>query len=45
METFNIDIIIFVGFLAVNLFFGLYSSRGIKNIKEYVLNSYKILIF
>lgn len=33
----NIDIIIFIGFLIANLIFGLLSSRGIRNIKEYAV--------
>ena len=33
----NIDSTIFIGFLVANLIFGLYSSRGIKNIKEYAV--------
>ena len=35
--NFNIDSAIFIGFLVVNLIFGLRSSRGIKNIKEYAV--------
>jgi Na+/proline symporter len=33
--SFNIDTILFVGFLILNLWFGLRSSHGIKTIKEY----------
>ncbi|MFY9589234.1 sodium:solute symporter family transporter [Rickettsia endosymbiont of Halotydeus destructor] len=33
----NLDIIIFVGFLAVNLCVGVYYSRNIKTIKEYAV--------
>jgi Na+/proline symporter/signal transduction histidine kinase len=39
METFNIDTIIFVGFLIVNIVLGLTSSRGIKTIKEYAIGN------
>ena len=35
--SFNIDSAIFIGFLVVNLVFGLWSSRDIKNIKEYAI--------
>ena len=35
--NFNIDIAIFVGFLVTNLVLGLYSSRGIRTIKEYAI--------
>lgn len=35
--NFDIDSIIFVGFLIANLLFGLVSSRGIKDIKEYAI--------
>lgn len=35
--TFNLDIIIVVTFLVANLAAGIYSGRGIKNIKEYAL--------
>ncbi len=34
---FNIDIAIFVGFLAVNLAVGLYYGRNVKNIRDYAL--------
>ncbi|RYE06202.1 MAG: alkaline phosphatase [Rickettsiaceae bacterium] len=33
----NIDSIIFIGFLGFNLVFGLLSSKGIKNLKEYAI--------
>ena len=36
---FNIDTVIFIGFLVINLIFGLFSSRGIKNIKEYAVGN------
>jgi len=39
METFNIDTIIFVGFLIINIALGLASSRGIKTIKEYAIGN------
>ena len=39
METFNIDTIIFVGFLIVNIVLGLTSSKGIKTIKEYAVGN------
>ena len=35
--SFDIDSAIFIGFLAINLVFGLLSSRGVKNIKEYAI--------
>ena len=35
--NFNIDSAIFIGFLVANLLLGLYSSRGIKTIKEYAI--------
>jgi Na+/proline symporter/signal transduction histidine kinase len=35
--NFNIDIAIFIGFLAVNLFVGLSYGRGVKTIKDYAL--------
>ncbi|AZL15256.1 sodium:solute symporter family transporter [Rickettsiales endosymbiont of Stachyamoeba lipophora] len=35
--NFNIDIVIILAFLAINLFVGLYTGRGIKNIKEYAI--------
>ncbi len=35
----NIDMSIFVGFLAVNLAIGLFYSRGIKNIREYAIGN------
>jgi Na+/proline symporter len=35
--NYDIDSIIFVGFLVVNLALGLMSGRGIKNIKEYAI--------
>ena len=35
--SFDIDITIFVGFLILNLVFGLFFSRGIKNIKAYAV--------
>lgn len=37
--SFNIDAAIFIGFLVVNIIFGLASSRGIKNIKEYAIGN------
>ena len=39
METFNIDTIIFVGFLIINIVLGLTSSRGIKTIREYAVGN------
>jgi len=36
---FDLDTIVIIGFLIVNLIFGLFSSRGIKNIKEYAIGS------
>ena len=39
--SFNLDTVIFVSFLAANLIFGLMSSRGIKNIKEYAIGDRK----
>ncbi|CAF2233421.1 unnamed protein product [Rotaria magnacalcarata] len=39
METFNIDTIIFVGFLVINLLAGLYSGKNIKTIKEYAIGN------
>ncbi len=39
METFNIDTAILVGFLAINLFAGLYSGKNIKTIKEYAIGT------
>ena len=35
--SFDIDIVIFVGFLLINLVFGLLSSRGIKTIRQYAV--------
>lgn len=35
----NLDITIFTGFLLVNIILGLYSSRGIKNIREYAIGN------
>ena len=35
----NIDSAIFIGFLVVNIIFGLASSRGIKDIKEYAIGN------
>ncbi len=35
----DIDSAIFIGFLAANLVFGLYHSRGIRNIKEYAVGN------
>lgn len=37
--NFDIDSVIFITFLAANLIFGLYHSRGIKNIKEYAIGN------
>lgn len=37
----TLDITIFLGFLAVNLLFGLLSSRGIKTIREYAVGDKK----
>ncbi|NDE19105.1 MAG: hypothetical protein EB000_01500, partial [Alphaproteobacteria bacterium] len=36
---FDLDTIVIIGFLIINLIFGLFSSRGIKNIKEYAIGS------
>ena len=36
---FDLDTIVIIGFLIVNLIFGLFSSRGIKNIKEYAIGN------
>ena len=36
---FDLDTILIISFLIVNLIFGLFSSRGIKNIKEYAIGS------
>lgn len=36
---FDLDTTIIIGFLIINLLFGLFSSRGIKNIKEYAIGS------
>ena len=38
---FDIDIAIFLGFIVVNLLFGLLSSRGVKTIREYAIGSGK----
>lgn len=35
--NFNMDSVIFTGFLVANLWLGLSSSRGIRNIKEYAI--------
>ncbi|NDB81813.1 MAG: hypothetical protein EB127_03555 [Alphaproteobacteria bacterium] len=35
----NIDSAIFIGFLVVNIIFGLASSRGIKDVKEYAIGN------
>jgi Na+/proline symporter len=37
MMNINIDSAIFIGFLVVNIIFGLSSSRGIKTITEYAV--------
>jgi Na+/proline symporter/signal transduction histidine kinase len=37
--SYNIDSIIFISFLVVNIFLGLFSSRGIKTIKEYAVGN------
>lgn len=37
--SFNIDMAIFIGFLIITLIFGLYHSRGIRNIKEYAVGN------
>lgn len=33
----NIDSVIFIGFLVINLAVGLFYGRGVKNIKDYAL--------
>ncbi len=38
-DIFNVDTIIIISFLMINLIFGLFSSRGIKNIKEYAVGN------
>ena len=38
-DIFNVDTIIISSFLIINLIFGLFSSRGIKNIKEYAVGN------
>ena len=35
--NFNLDIVIFIGFLALNLYVGLNYGKGVKNIKDYAL--------
>lgn len=37
--NFEIDVILFIGFLTLIIFFGLTSSRGVKTIKEYALEN------
>ncbi len=37
--SYNVDIIILVIFLLINLLVGIYSGKGIKNIKEYAVGS------
>lgn len=41
MTSWNIDSVIFLSFLLINIIIGLYSARGIKNIKEYALGDGK----
>ena len=41
MGAFNIDSAIFVVFLVVNIFLGIYSARGVKTIKEYAVGDGK----
>ena len=37
--SFNIDSAIFIGFLVATIFLGLFSSYGVKNIKEYAIGN------